>query len=361
MLTNINKLAVIKIHREMRILPILLLSISACACGRVSQSQDQIIFDRIAYIYNLKPTVASHIWPGFDESQYDVPLIYYTDTSSFVTNPTERFINLYHPNLVFQNSDIKVYKAVEGVDNTPFHMATGFTMGDSIAYDNYTPFMHCSGYEETRNVIQDVSSTEEWVTMVIHEYFHGFQYKHRNYLQSLAQNIFSVTQDSLRDIYRNNAWFKDKIDAENELLLLALDAESRAKVDSLTTVFFKLRQQRRKETKQRLGFDIENYEKAYETMEGTARYVEQKLYEKFSDKLPDSKLIGSDTSYHSYSFFKDYKIDKDEWLYLTSKTAVYYYATGFNMARLLDKLKVEYKDRLFHEGELSLEDIVKTI
>lgn len=345
----------------MRILPIILLVISALACREVPESRDQRVFDRIEYVYNLKSAIASDIWPEFDEGQYDVPLIYYTDTSSFVANPTERFLNSYHPKLVFQNSNIKVYKASERIDSTPFHMATGFTMGDSAAYDNYAPFMHCSGYEETRKVVQDIASTEEWVTMVVHEYFHGFQYKHGNYLQAIARKISSVPQDSLRDIYRNNPWFKEKIDAENELLLLALNAESRAEIDSLTTAFFELRQQRRKETKQKLGFDIESFEKAYETMEGTARYVEHKLYEKFSDKLPDSKLTSSDTAYHSYSYFRGYKIDKDEWLYLTSKTAVYYYATGFNMARLLDKLKVEYKNRLFHEGELSLEDIVKTI
>ncbi|WP_139237251.1 hypothetical protein [Pontibacter akesuensis] len=340
---------------------LLLLVISALACRKVPESIDQKIFSRIEYVYSLKPTIASDIWPDFNKSRYDVPLIYYTDTSSLVANPTKRFLNSYNPKLVYQNGGIRIYKVSERIDNIPFHMATGFTMGDSSAYDNYTPFVHSSGYEETRKVVQDISSTEEWVTMVIHEYFHGFQYKHDEYLRSLAQNIFSVPQDSLRDIYRNNEWFKEKVDRENELLLLALETESRTKIDSLISTFLKLRKQRRKETKQRLGFDIESYEKTYETMEGTARYVEQKLYERFSDKLPDSKLISSDTSYHSYSYFKDYELDKEEWLYLPSKSAVYYYATGFNMARLLDKLKVKYKERLFNEGELSMEEIVKTL
>lgn len=345
----------------MRILPILLLTLSAFACRKVPESKNQIIFDRIAYLYHLKPSIARDIWPGFDERQYDVPLIYYTDTSSFAVNPTESFLRTYHPKLVFQTRDIAIYETKERADDIPFHMATGFTIGDAAAYDNYVPFMRCSGYEETRKVIQDVSSTEEWVTMIVHEYFHGFQYKHREYLHSIAQSISSVPHDSLRAVYRNNPWFKEKVDEENELLLRALGAESRTETESLVTAFFKLRQQRRREVKQRLSLDIAGYEKAYETMEGTARYVEQKLYEKFSVKLPDSKLVSSDTSYHSYRDFRDYKIDRDEWLYLTSKTGVYYYATGFNMVRLLDKLNVQYKERLFREGELSLEDIMKSI
>jgi hypothetical protein len=47
-------------------------------------------------------------------------------------------------------------------------------------------------------------------------------------------------------------------------------------------------------------------------------------------------------------------IDKDKWLYLSNKTN-YLYATGFNLVRVLDKLKINYKARLFNEVGLSLE------
>jgi hypothetical protein len=36
----------------------------------------------------------------------------------------------------------------------------------------------------------------------------------------------------------------------------------------------------------------------------------------------------------------------------------FFYATGFNMVRLLNKLKMPYKSRLFNEGGLSLEQIL---
>ena len=93
-------------------------------------------------------------------------------------------------------------------------------------------------------------------------------------------------------------------------------------------------------------------------MEGTARSVEYNLYGKFAVMSPDYKLAESDSSYHAYRYFKNYKIENDPWLYLTSKTT-YFYATGFNMARLLDKLKIEYKSRLFNESGLSLEEVLK--
>jgi len=99
-------------------------------------------------------------------------------------------------------------------------------------------------------------------------------------------------------------------------------------------------------------------EQSYETMEGTARYVEYSLYSNFAGKKPNNNLLKTDSSYHSYQYFRNYNIEKDQWLYLSDKTN-YFYATGFNLVRLLDKLKIKYKTRLFNEGGLSLEQILK--
>jgi hypothetical protein len=340
------------------LITLILLLLSSCIKRPIDRQQ--IIFNRIDYIFNLKSSIGSDIWPNFDKGQFDVPLIYFTNSSSYVTNPTEYFLKTYKPQLAFQSNMIKVYKTKERIDNQLFHMSTNINTGDSSAYNYNSPFMLCSSLEETRKVIEDVNSTELWVTMVIHEYFHGFQFKHKPYLDLLSKNAIILPADSLRNIYKYNSWFKEKIDKENEILLLVLSSENRNEINNMLDIFIAIREQRRKETKQKLGLDIENYEKMYETLEGTARYVEQKLYEKFSTKQPDYKLIRSDTSYQSYSYFKNYKIEKEEWLFKTEKTS-YYYATGFNMARLLDKLDIEYKNKLFHEGNITLEDIVKDI
>ncbi len=57
-------------------------------------------------------------------------------------------------------------------------------------------------------------------------------------------------------------------------------------------------------------------------------------------------------------FHVKFNFKNEKWLYLTNHTK-YYYATGFNIIRLLDKLNVDYKSRLFIEKELTLEDILK--
>jgi hypothetical protein len=342
-------------------LTLLLLAFAAFSCTPKLSKPEKVVLDRIAYVYQLKPAIAQGIWPGFDEKQYDVPLVYYTDSSSFIANPTDRFLKMHDPVRVFQIPELMVYKTTTRLDSTPFHMAVNFTFGDAGAYDNYEPFMHCSSLEETRKVVKDVGSTEVWVTMVVHEYFHGFQFQHKNYLQYFADSIATFQKSKLKALYSANTWFKEKVDRENELLLQALATDDQVEVRKLISTFFEERKKRRTETSRKFDLDIEAYEKTYETLEGTARYVEQKLYEKFSQKRPDTKLQKSDSSYHAYDFFKEHELEKEEWLYLTAKSGVYFYATGFNMTRILDKLGVPYKERLFKQRDLSLEDVLRTI
>jgi hypothetical protein len=338
----------------------ILLTFLTISCNREKVDKEQKIFDRIEFVFNLKQTIESDVWKSFTDKQFDVPLIYYTDTSSYVANPTDKFLRTFKSKLVFENRQIKIYKTEQRVDDLQFHMETGLTLGTPTdEYNYHSPFMKCSSYEEVFKKIPDVLSTEEWVTMIMHEYFHGFQYKHQTYMDYYEKNIVQIQPDSLTTIYKNNSWFKNSIDKENETLLKAINESDNAKTEQLIDTFFKIRNQRRLATKQRIKLDIANYEKCYETMEGTARYVEFSLYNKFSTSRPDYKLSKSDTSFKSFKKFRNYKIENDKWLYLTEKTT-YFYAVGFNLARLLDKLKIEYKTKLFKQGGLSLEDILIT-
>jgi hypothetical protein len=336
----------------------ILLSLLTFSCNDKKVDKEQKIFDRIEFVFNLKQNIEEDVWKSFNDKQFDVPLIYLTDTSSYVANPTEKFLTSFKSKLVFENRQIKIYKTEQRVDSLPFHMETGLTLGTPTdEYNYHSPFMKCSSYEEVFKKIPNVLSTEEWATMVMHEYFHGFQYKHQTYIGFYEKNIVQIQPDSLTSIYKGNSWFKNSIDKENELLLQAINETDKSRTEQLIDTFFQFRNQRRKETQQKIKLDIVNYEKCYETMEGTARYVEFGLYNKFSTSRPHYKLTQSDTSFKSFKKFRNYKIENDKWLYLTEKTT-YFYAIGFNMARLLDKLKIEYKVKLFNQGGLSLEDIL---
>ena len=188
-------------------------------------------------------------------------------------------------------------------------METNMTFGDtSSAYNHKSPFMNCSSFEITQKTIPDVSSTEQWTTMIMHEYFHGFQFKHPAHLAYFGKNI-AAAADTLQKIYKSQGWFKESVDKENAMLLAALGIADAQQRQSLIDSFFLFREQRRQQTKLQLNFDVKQIEQAYETMEGTARHVEYGLYIHFASKNPNHKLLKSDTSYHSYQYFRNYQIE----------------------------------------------------
>ncbi len=319
---------------------------------------EQLIFVRIAYIARLRKLVDGTVWPGLNDHQYTVPLIYYTDSSSYIVDAPARFLACFSPAVVHSTQRYMVYRTAERMDAKPFHMSTGLEMGnDTLAYDHHLPYMHASGLLETGRVVEDVTTTEVWATMVIHEYFHGFQFKHPKFLEYFMDTVAQVPSDSLRSIYRDHEWFKEKLDRENALLLQALETTDRTRIADLVKEFLTVRVERRAHVEKSLGFQIAAYEMAYETMEGTARYIEFMLYQSFADLPPDADLVKTDSVYAGYEAFANYRIDRDPWLYSTSAKA-WFYATGFNQVRILEKLGIPYKDRLFKEGALTLEDLL---
>ncbi|HEY0742446.1 MAG TPA: hypothetical protein VGD40_13320 [Chryseosolibacter sp.] len=342
----------------MRCLMLLLLGINGSLAAQPYASE-RTILDRIIYIYNLKSVVNENAWPGFTAEAFDVPLVYYADSACYVANPTQRFIDTYKPTLLSKASGLTIFKAPL-LDRVPFHMETGMTFGDdATAYNHESPFMNCSSFEITSKTVPDVKGTEQWATMVIHEYFHGFQFKHHQFFEFFKQHILTkISEDSLRKVYKSISWYKESVDRENDFLLSALNANTSAERKKDITKFFEYRKERRKRMAQEMKLDITTVERAYEKMEGTARYVEYSLYDKFAQTSPDTTLSLSDSAYNEYSHFKNHTLAKDDWLYLTAKTT-YFYATGFNMVRLLEKTRVDYRHQLFTRGDLALEDLLE--
>lgn len=339
---------------------VFLVSVAICflSGGRLPEPEDSVIFNRIEYVFSLKSIIRENVWKDFDDDKFDLPLIYYADTCCYVTNPTEDFLNRYRPDLVHENGKVKIYKTFL-LDSIPFHMQVSITFGDpSGDYDYKSPFMKCSSVETTCRTIPGVSSTEEWAMMVLHEYFHGFQFRHPDFLVYFEQNVMSFVPDSIKYKYKSGVWFKESIDRENSLLLAALESTDDRTISDSIDAFFRIREQRRERAKREFGFDVGCTEKVFETMEGTARYIEYNLRRHFAAEDTENGLLKSDPCFHADAGFRDFKLENAKWMYRTDKS-VYFYATGFNIVRLLDKLGVDYKSRLFNEGGMSLERLLR--
>ncbi|MDD2981832.1 MAG: hypothetical protein PHQ74_00445 [Crocinitomicaceae bacterium] len=325
------------------------------ACAEKLDKQEQVVIDRVEFLVDLKSRINEKIWDGFNDSQFDLPLIYYTESAYYFVNPTDIILEKFNPKLIFEKSQVKIYKS-QLLDSIAFHMETSIDY--TVDSDEYkSPVMHASSFEIVKKNIEDVNSTEMWSTMVLHEYFHGFQFKHLNYQNHIQNSISYFRQDSLSRIYKSNSWFKTAIDTENNFLLEAIEAKNSNASLQLIDSFFASRSERRLKTNESLKIDLAQVESIYETMEGSARYVEIELYKLFSSNSRKNKKIDSDKSFKNYKEFKDFDFQKAEWIYLTNKTK-YCYATGFNMIRLLEKLDVEFKSRIFKEEDMTLEKLL---
>lgn len=343
---------------------ILILSL-ALSCGVNSfdkkdyVNDEELAIKRIEYVYSLKHHIDKKIWGGFDLPEYGIPLIYFTDSITYIANSTDDFLKMYESAMVFNSGSLSVY-STSYKDDSQFHMHVSiiFDNTDKTIFNTNYPFLMCSSPEITVRTVPDTYYTEEWATMAMHEYFHGFQFKHSGFLEYFANNSSDLPPaNTLQDIYNEYEWFKVSVNKENELLLAVLSVDSTDSMRDYIAQYLEMKDNRLSMTDALLDVDIAIPENIYETMEGTARYVEYGLYRILSSEEPYEQLKHVDSLYGSNAFFRSFDFNAARWLYDTNYSK-YYDATGFNLCRVLDKLGIEYKHRLFREGELTLTRIL---
>lgn len=292
-----------------------------CCCYMMAQQDTTTVVGRLQYVYALKDVINDSVWQSFTEKKNDVPLIYYDDSCCYVVNPSEKILNQYTTELVYKGDGINIYQT-KRIDNIPFHMHVTIT-DEQDRIDYRTPIMRCSSLEQTSKTISDVTTVKEWATMVMHEYFHGFQFKQDGFLNAY-ETIFAICpQDTLSTLQAQLEWYKKSILQENELLLKAINAPNLDTTKVHIRAFFELRDSRRTRIREEQNIDITAAEQFMEITEGSARYIEYRLYE----------------------YFGNFNLADAKWLYTIGKN--YYYATGFNLLRLLDKLGIEYHSHIF--------------
>lgn len=296
-----------------------------CCCYMMGQQipDTATVVGKLQYVYVLKNVIDERVWPGFADKENDVPLIYYGDTCCHVVNPSDKIQAQYRIKAVFRNDDIEIFK-MQRIDNIPFHMHVTFS-DEEDKIDYRTPVMRCSSLEQTSKTIPDVTTVREWVTMVMHEYFHGFQFKQDGFFDAYEKTFTACPQDTLSTLQAQHEWYRESILQENELLLKAIGEIDLDKAKAHVREFFELRDGRRHRMKKEQKIDIVAAEQFMEIMEGSARYIEYQLYE----------------------YFGDFSLVDAKWLYTVGKN--YYYATGFNLLRLLEKLEIEYRSYIFKD------------
>src|SRR5688500_962740 len=175
-------------------------------------TDETIILYRIESFMTLKKEIMEKAWPQTADSAYDIPLIYYTDSVCYVANPGEKFITMGRPELKYQNGNLRIYKTKSRMDDIPWHMETH--LSDVVTDYNYlVPYAKVTGLEEARKEARKYEkdiTLEAWYGMILHELFHGYQFRHEGYWKYADKSKFKyrVINDSLQSYYTNLDWYK---------------------------------------------------------------------------------------------------------------------------------------------------------
>lgn len=328
---------------------------------------DSLSSRRISFVLNLKKSVAESTWPDFGTKNNEGTLIY------FDADKSEIFFPDSHMNRKLQdfNKHSDHYWLTVRTDSVPYHMEVmiSFNEEDSSEFFYKNPVEQYSSVEEIGNYIPSVKSTEMWATMVVHEMFHHYQYNNENY-KGYAESVIGILPFNINNLIalcQKDEEFLPMIQKENDYLMKAISESNKGIRDSFILKYLDERR-RRIQKYSMVHPNLEQVENYYVIQEGSARYIEYKsmlILSNFANRL-GSPVIEDDPKFKSYSEFEEIDLKNPAFSYLTyAAPSDYHYTIGFNIMRLLDELKIEYKTLLLNNPEKALhhylEDYINTL
>ncbi len=322
-----------------------------------SNVSDCIACQRISLFSQARSLLADGLWEGLDDDAKHPPMLYYTDITTYLAFTDDLFsLKEYHTVQCVGGLTLK--KLNGRLDNQPFHMENKMDFEDSSSLFYYRPMMLCSDVETMHEFVPALSSSEDWLQLVMHEYFHSFQFSHKRTIDFLANDI-GMSADTLVGLYRQYTWFRMELARENQALLNAIACTEHDSIDHFAHEFLQIRRNRRDRFVHLSDFNLSAMENFWETIEGTARYIEYYLADTFK-ALSRNDGLNCDTLFNHFAFYLD-DSDFEEKEVFQQRTLImeaYYYVTGFNLCRLMDKIGIAYKDDRFEYPDTSLHDIL---
>jgi hypothetical protein len=318
---------------------------------------DCIACDRIELFIQCNNKVGESIWPDLAKVKHFPPILYFTDSTTYIAFLQDASLLKMKYDLVDCDT-FQLKRLTQRFDDQLFHMQNKMSFGDSSSLFYYKPMMLCSDVENLLKVVTDFTQTEDWLQLVMHEYFHSFQFSHSNTIEYLAENI-KMSADTLDKIYLEKVWIKQLLATENELLLNAINTPNRDSLNYFIDKFIETREGRRTKYEKENNFDLTRFENFWETIEGTARYAEYYLAGNFGE-VNYNKTDNCDSLFNEFQDYKSVQNFEDipKFKERTKIMQAYYYVHGFNLCRLMDKLKIDYKSKLFDHPEIGLYQIL---
>ncbi|WP_157761321.1 hypothetical protein [Chryseobacterium camelliae] len=304
------------------------------------RNPDTLAYERLQYVQNLKNYIAKKAWKDFDNNR--VTQVYFTDSSSYFFNADTRILQKVKQK-TRPLKGIDMFKT-QRIDENPFHMETAVEFTDSTALYFQKPVVMFSDFDTAKEKAGDLQSLQQWASMVVHELFHGYQLQHIPTLQ-YSNQVIHLRSSQLQKLYVEQKWFAESIQLENNLLISLLKVKSGKKLRKGLEQYLSLRDARQKKAESILN-DFSIHENFYEKIEGSAKYVELALLEHYKYFPENTYLLTNDPAYKKNAY-QNFNLEEEPWQYQTEGIN-YFYSTGYNLFRILDKLKVGYQTNFFN-------------
>ncbi|MCB9033995.1 MAG: hypothetical protein H6553_09170 [Chitinophagales bacterium] len=331
----------------------------------VLTDKEKVMVARIDCLNNMKQFAGNLYWKDFGKSNFVGTIVYITDSASYFFNPEALIMERIHNYAPIDASEdysllkLAPFKTPIAIIETMFEPE----FGDESQIYYKLPVLFASSPELYQRLnINEFNNTDEWLVSAFHEYYHQYQYKNiaiLDYITSLLKQKKLLTMDSLSSIYHNNIAFKDSLDKENQLLLKAIQSTNKEVEKKYFAEFLKVRNERRKQYIKQTKFPINLPEDFWEKLEGATYYQEAILKHNYNAFKGDSTLLKIDNNYTGGTSFSSFNMNSDPKYSDTNEAFYYVGAIGFNLIRLLEKNKVNYKDNLYKFASQPLHTLLK--
>jgi len=310
---------------------------------------------------NIMGNLGSQTWSGFGD---DLPLIIWNDTFAFLVNAENQLegwevldgAEINNLPVYIQENEANYQAFAEVLPNGRY--AGSMATKDAVNVGFVEMFR-----ENLPPIINQIFpyrlillSTDHYITAIVHEAFHAYQ----------AENYPARFQDAEKAYASTDAYesrfpeMSEDWQEEIQLLQDAVDAEDRDEKKALAQAFLDSREQRRSDMD--LSSTLLRYEKRFEWLEGSAKYVELEIWEHAAnsmDYMPVESL-SMDNDFDSYEGYQ--KRWKNELTNMNNAAKnggdTLFYYSGMMQERLLDELLPGWQTRMGGAG-VWVEDLLR--
>ena len=326
----------------------ILIFISLIGLLGCNQKRSDLTCERINYLIGVKNEMAKKYWYDFNRETIFSPMLYYTEHGLYTINANEKLNN---------KIDIELYDCYDSkvaigfskiIDTTNFYMNVSYDGDDSTALEYKNTLGMFSDVNLTEKFIPDVNDTQEWTSMVIHEMFHQYQDSFKEFRKNQVSSQKDFDRDTLDYLFKNKDWFNKSVRKENETLLKILSLKDNDSIKNYLIEYLKTKEQRTLKVGNEEGLEILELENSLFRSEGIARFIEYCVKLTLKKEDDNKTLIEVDNKYRP-NRFENYELEQDKWMY--NLGGGYYYSIGFNLTRVLEKLKLNYQKDIFSKNK----------